>query len=144
MMFRSIFQVLASLIAGIVTMTVSLSTQADPLAEPTSGIVGWISIEPATAGAGQTQMLAIAGRALSLRQVEGRYSLQVKRHGKGGSSNSRQGGAITLKPGVAATLSQSAINIGPGDALDIELKLFIDDREVFSASIRSTSGDLRL
>ena len=122
----------------------SLLAQADPLAGTASGIVGWISIEPAASGAGQAQMLAIAGRALALRQVEGRYSLQVKRHSKGSISNSRQGGAITLKPGVAATLSQSAINIGPGDALDIELKLFVGGEEVFSVSMKSLSGDLRL
>jgi hypothetical protein len=107
------------------------------------GIVGWISIEPA-GEAGQSQMLAIAGRALALRPLEGRYVLEVKRHGKAGASNARQGGAITLKPGVAAILSQSAVNIGPADWLEIELKIYIGDREVFAASMRSVGPEIKL
>ena len=107
------------------------------------GIVGWISIEP-SGDAGQSQMLQIAGRALALRPVEGRYVLDVKRQGKAGASNARQGGAISLKPGVAATLSQSAVNIAPGDWLDIELKIYVGDREVFAASMKSVGPEIKL
>ncbi len=131
------------LLTGFSTMTSVHPAHADPATQTAGGILGWISIEPAGA-AGQGQMLAISGRALALHAVQGRYSLEVKRHTGGGVSNSRQGGAITLKPGVAATLSRSAINIGPGDSLDIELKLYVGNQEVFSASMKSMSGDIKL
>jgi hypothetical protein len=111
--------------------------------EAASGIVGWISIKP-TGAEGQDQMLAIAGRALALRPVEGRYVLDVTRQGRSGSSTARQGGAITLKPGVTATLSQSAINIGPADRLEIELRIYVDDREVFAASMKSMGSGIKL
>jgi len=113
---------------------------ADPSTNVSAGLVGWISVEPIDGGPGQGQVLGIAGRALALHPLRGRYSLDVKRRGKGGVSNTRQGGAISLEPGTAAVLSQSSINIGPADTLDIELKIYVDDREVFSASMKSASG----
>jgi hypothetical protein len=139
-----------SLIAVSLVLTMIFTTilQQAPLAQTSSGgaaggIVGWISIEPA-GEAGQSQMLAIAGRAIAMRPLEGRYVLDVKRQGKAGASNARQGGAITLKPGVAAILSQSAVNIGPGDWLEIELKIYVGDREVFAASMKSVGPEIKL
>jgi hypothetical protein len=125
-------------------MIASPVAQGETVPQTTGGIIGWISVEPGGGSGAKGQMLAIAGRALAQHPMQGRYSLEVKRHSKSGVSNSRQGGAITLKPGVAATLSQSAINIGPGDSLDIELKLYIGDREVFSASMKSLSDGVKL
>ena len=136
MLLREFFASAAFLLMSFSTMIVSPLAQAETLADASGGIIGWISVEPSAGRGSQGQMLAIAGRALALHPLQGRYSLEVKRHSKGGVSNSRQGGAITLKPGVTATLSQSSINIGPGDSLDIELKLYVDDREVFSASMK--------
>jgi hypothetical protein len=126
------------------TMTASRFAQAETLADASGGIVGWISVEPSGGSEAQGLMLSVAGRALALRELRGHYSLEVKRHSRGGVSNSRQGGAISLRPGVAAMLSQSAINIGPGDSLEIELKLYVDDREVFSASMKSQSDGVKL
>jgi hypothetical protein len=109
-----------------------------------AGVIGWINIEPAGSANG-AQTLAITGRALALRPIHGRYSLEVKRKGKSGTSNARQGGAIDLQPGAEAVLSRSAINIGPADSIDVQLKIFVDDREVFSAVVKSTGeAGLRL
>ncbi len=114
---------------------------ADPVLE-NAGIIGWINIEPA-GGANGAQTLAISGRALALRPIHGRYSLEVKRKGKSGTSKARQGGAIDLQPGAEATLSRSAISIGPDDSIDVQLRIFVDDREVFSAVVKS-NGEMGL
>jgi hypothetical protein len=145
MILRSVAFTLFSFVIGFSAMFLSApSLSAEPALETPAGVIGWINIEPSDGGSGG-QMLAITGRALALRPIHGRYSLEVKRKGKGGVSNARQGGAIDLRPGAAAVLSRSAINIGPADTIDVELKIFVDDREVFSAVVKSVSdGDLKL
>jgi hypothetical protein len=144
MLLRDFLASAAFLLMSATVMIASPFAHGETVADASGGVLGWISIEPAAAGSGESQMLAIAGRALAMHPMQGRYSLEVKRRSRGGVSNSRQGGAINLKPGVAATLSQSAINIGPGDSLEIELKLYVGDQEVFSASMKSMSGDVKL
>jgi hypothetical protein len=117
---------------------------ADPVLDNAAGVVGWINIEP-TGSANGALTLAITGRALALRPIHGRYSLEVKRKGQSGTSNARQGGAIDLQPGAEAILSRSAVNIGPADSIDVQLRIFVDDREVFSAVVKSTGeAGLRL
>jgi hypothetical protein len=134
-----LLQAIRSLALGLATMTLSSALAfADPAAQSAAGIVAWISIEPASE-AEASQMLSIIGHALALKPVKGRYSLEIKRKSKNGISNTRQGGAIDLKPGVPATLSRSGINIAPADMLDIELRIYVDDREVFSVTVKSTS-----
>ena len=142
MMMRPLYVIAIFLLIGCLTMPHLSLAQAEP-APSSGGVIGWINIESAGA-APQGQMLAISGRALALRPIEGRYTLDVKRHSGGGVTNSRQGGALTLQPGVTAMLSHSAINIAPGDSIDIDLKLYIGDQEVFSASMKSMSGGVKL
>jgi len=143
-MLRDVFAFATFLLMSAAAMIASPLAHGETAAGAAGGVLGWISIEPATGSSGESQMLAIAGRALAMHPMQGRYSLEVKRHSRGGVSNSRQGGAVRLEPGVAVTLSQSAINIGPGDSLDIELKLYVGDQEVFSASMKSVNGDVKL
>jgi hypothetical protein len=140
MILRSIVSALLSFLTGFSAMTLAAMPLAAEPAQETAGVIGWINIEPSS-GANGVQVLAITGRALALRPVHGRYSLEVKRKGKGGVSNARQGGAIDLQPGAAAVLSRNAINIGPADSIDVELKIFVDDREVFSAVVKSVGDD---
>jgi len=145
MMFRPVIVLLFSFLTGFFAMTLSASPLAAEPATETAGVIGWINIEPSTSAAHEGQVLAITGNALALRPIHGRYSLEVKRKGKGGVSNTRQGGAIDLKAGASVVLSRNGINIGPADTIDIELKIFIDDREVFSAAVKSVGdGGLRL
>lgn len=128
-----------SFVLGLATMTLSSALAfADPSAESAAGIVAWVSIEPASE-AEASQMLSIVGHALALKPVKARYSLEIKRQSKNGISNTRQGGAMDLKPGVPATLSRSGINIAAADMLDIALKIYVDDREVFSVTVKSGS-----
>jgi hypothetical protein len=145
MIFRRFIVILYSFFIGFSAMTLSASSLAAEPTTETAGVIGWIDIEPASGSAEQGQLLTITAHALALRATHGRYSLEVKRKGKGGVSNTRQGGAIDLKSGASAVLSRNGINIGPADSIDIELKIFIDDREVFSAAVKSVGdGGLRL
>ena len=145
MILRNVVFIALSFFIGFSAMILSASLlAAEPASETSAGVIGWINIEP-TSAANDGQVLAITGHALALRPVHGRYSLEVKRKGKGGVSNTRQGGTIDLKPGIAAILSRNGINIGPADTIDVELKIFINDREVFSAAVKSVAdGEVRL
>lgn len=115
---------------------------AAPANTPASGVLGWIELVPTNDGNGQGYMLSITGRAAALEPVNARYALEVKRESRGGTSNTRQGGAVMLAPGKTAVLSQSTINVGPADGITIELKLYVGEDEVFSASIRSVAGQI--
>jgi hypothetical protein len=146
MSLRQSLQTGLSLLFGVATMTLfpallpagTSATQASP------GIVAWVSIEPASE-AGSSQMLSIIGHAHALKPVQGRYTLEIKRKSKGGISNTRQGGAIDLKPGETTTLSRSGINVAPADLLDIELKIHVDGREVFAVTMKSVvDGEVTL
>jgi hypothetical protein len=127
----------ASLVLGIALMTIAPSVApANSEAQNSAGILAWVTME-AGERTGDSQMLSIVGHALALKPVKGRYSLEIKRKSKGGVSNTHQGGAVDLKPNATATLSRSAINVGAADTLDVELKIYVDEKEVFSASIKS-------
>src|SRR5688500_12210615 len=115
MMFRRFVSAPLSILTSVFVMTLAVMPLAAEPSSEIAGVIGWINIEPTT-GAGEGQMLSITGRALALRPVHGRYSLEVKRKSKGGVSNTRQGGAIDLRPGAAAVLSRNAINISPADS----------------------------
>jgi hypothetical protein len=85
--------------------------------------------------------LTIQGRAFALAEVSGRYTIDVRRQGKGGVSNSRQSGAFTITPGETAALSRATINAQSEDRLEIELKLFVGDTEAFTVTMHpATSG----
>lgn len=100
-----------------------------------ASVIGWVEIQPAASGKDQ---VTIVGRALALEPTAGQYALVVSRSGKGGTSNSRQGGAFSAAAGENAVLSRTSINVSPAEAVTIELKLFVDDKEVFSTVMKSS------
>jgi hypothetical protein len=97
-------------------------------------VIGWVEIQPAESG---KEQVTIVGRALALQPMSGQFALVVSRSGKGGTSTSRQGGAFSVAAGENAVLSSSSINISPADVVTIELKLFVDNNEVFSTVMKS-------
>jgi hypothetical protein len=97
-------------------------------------VIGWVEVQPARSGKDE---VTIVGRALALEQISGQYTLVVSRSGKGGTSNSRQGGAFSVDAGENAILSRSSINLSPAEVVTIELKLFVDNNEVFSTVMKS-------
>jgi hypothetical protein len=97
-------------------------------------VIGWVEVQPARSGKDE---VTIVGRALALEQISGQYTLVVSRSGKGGASNSRQGGAFSVDAGENAILSRSSINLSPAEVVTIELKLFVDNNEVFSTVMKS-------
>jgi hypothetical protein len=99
-----------------------------------ASVIGWVEVQPAS---GKDQV-TVVGRALALEPIAGHYALVVSRSGKGGASNSRQRGAFSAAAGENAVLSRTSINISPAEAVTIELKLFVDNKEVFSTVMKST------
>lgn len=141
MSFARLFPTIRLLILGsLMIMPHIVAAGAEPAQGRSSGLLGWIDIVPSSSVSGQGYMLSITGRAVALEAVNTRYALEVKRESRGGTSNTRQGGAVMLEPGKTAVLSQSTINIGPGDGISVELKLYVGEDEVFSASVRSVAG----
>ena len=108
---------------------------AHTLASP--GLIGWLEITPEADATGLR--LAIVPHAFALREFSGRYTLDVRRQGAGGTSSSRQSGAFALAPGAPGELSHVAINLAATDRLEIELKLFVGNDEVFSVTAQSIS-----
>jgi Thin aggregative fimbriae synthesis protein len=102
--------------------------------ESSATVIGWVEIQPAESDRHQ---VTIVGRALALEPISGRYALFVSRSGKGGASNSRQAGAFSAAAGENAVLSRISINISPAEVVTIELKLFVDNKEVFSTVMKS-------
>jgi hypothetical protein len=97
-------------------------------------VIGWVEVQPAASGKDQ---VTVVSRALALEPISGQYELVVSRTGKGGASNSRQQGAFSAAAGENAVLSRTSINISPAEAVTIELKLFVDNKEVFSTVMKS-------
>lgn len=126
---------------GVLPMTIAAAEEASaPVAA--SGLVGWLDIAPEAEPGGKGTRLAIAGRAFALAEVKGRYTLDVRRRGKGGASNSRQSGAFTVAAGQAAVLSRTTINTEGPDRLEIILKLFVGDVEVYAVTMRPAASTL--
>jgi hypothetical protein len=100
-----------------------------------ASVIGWVEIQTAMSGKDQ---VTVVGRALALEPISGQYALFVSRSGKGGTSNSRQAGAFSAAAGENAVLSRTSINISPAEDVTIELKLFVDSKEVFSTVMKST------
>ena len=121
------FSVIAGQGAGVMPATSAL-------------VIGWVEIQPAASAKDQ---VTVVSRALALEPISGQYALVVSRSGKGGTSNSRQGGAFSAAAGENVVLSRISINISSTDTLTIELKLFVDDKQVFSTVMKSapTSGE---
>jgi hypothetical protein len=95
--------------------------------------VGWIEIGPGKKGAGH---MAITGRVFGVDRAKGRYSLDIKRGGAGGSSKSGQKGEFEVSAGENAALSTTNINIDPSDVVEITLILQLDDGSVFETTLK--------
>jgi hypothetical protein len=92
-------------------------------------VVGWVEI---SSEAGKPDHIAILGRVLALKPAAGRYTIEIKRHVRGNVLNNNQGGAFKVAKGENATLSRTAINVPLGSTIEIILKLYIEQQEVFS------------
>lgn len=104
------------------------------------GLIGWLDIKPKADPGGKDMHLTISGRAFALAEVNGHYTIDVRRRGKGGVSNSRQSGGFTIAPGETAALSRATINAQAADRLEIELKLFVGDAEVFAVTMHPATA----
>jgi hypothetical protein len=108
---------LALMLLSAVFVTLPANAQGNP--EAAMQVVGWVEIKPA---AGKPDHIVIAGRVYGLSAAEGSYTLEIKRRDHGNASASGQ---------------QTAINIPPGSGIEVVLKLFAGDREVFSSVFAS-------
>ena len=108
-----------------------------------AGLIGWLDVVPKADPGGKGMHLTIEGRAFALAEVNGRYTIDVRRRGRGGVSNSRQSGVFTIAPGETAALSRTTINAQAADRLEIELRLFEGKTDVFSVTMHPSviSGD---
>ncbi len=68
------------------------------------------------------RMVEITARLSAEQDIAGSYSLEIARHGRGGSARMRQGGAFALEAGERAVLGRSMMSGMPAD-FDIDLTL---------------------
>lgn len=122
-------------LAGFLVMQANDCPSAEPANPTPAGVVGWIHVEPR--GEDGRQTLALSGWALAMSPMSGVYVLAVRKQGKGGSSNTSQSGRFTAASDSPVKLSQTAVNITPADFIEIDLRISVDGREVFRASMTS-------
>lgn len=91
--------------------------------------IGWVEIVSLP---GRADQLTIVGHVYATAASAGRYTLLVSRVGKGGTTNTRQGGVFSVAPRENKKLSSTSVNVGAAEALKIELKLYSDEKEIFS------------
>jgi hypothetical protein len=96
-------------------------------------IIGWVEIAPSPERRGQ---LAVIGHVYAATASKGRYTLVISRAGRGGTTNTQQGGVFNVAAGEDKKLSTTAVNVAANDSLKIELKLYSEEREVFSVVMR--------
>lgn len=134
----------ACLIAAALAIPAMLVAKAPrPMAQPAAAILeapvlGWLELAPTTQGEGPDMMLGIGGRVFSPAAIRGLYTLEVNRRGKGGVSKSSQGGAFATEPGKVIALSRTMINIQRDDQIEITLRLFSGETEIFRATVQSS------
>lgn len=106
-------------------------------------VIGWIELKPS---AERKDQVTIVGHVYGLSRSSGRFALSVQRAGTSGVAKTGQSGTFEVAPGQDTVLSQTAIDIAPSAAITIELRLLIDDVEVFSVVMkpRATSGARQL
>jgi hypothetical protein len=95
--------------------------------------IGWIEL---VASPARKDQVTIVGHVYAPTSSTGRFALIVSRAGKGGTTNTSQSGAFDVAAGENKKLSATSVNIMPDAALTIELKLFSNDKEVFSAVMK--------
>jgi hypothetical protein len=110
----------------------------EPANPSPAGLVGWIHVEPRSEG--DRQILTLSGWALATSPMNGTYILAVRKWGKAGASNNSQSGHFAAALDGPVKLSQTAVNITPADLFEIDLRLSVDGREVFHASLKSAGA----
>lgn len=121
----------ALFIAAGVAMTAAANAQAP---------FGWVEMKPI---AGQ-KSVQIIGRAFSLEQVSDlEFTLSLQRKNRGNSVSSRQSGRVDLTVGETKTLSSTTTSVEQGDEILVELRLFTNRQEVFSAVMSSRNDAWR-
>ena len=128
---------ISACIVAVLGASLMPKARAEEPSTALAGLVGWLDIAPQAETGGEGLRLAMTGRAFALREVKGRYTLDIRREGSGGTSTSRQGGAFLLSAGRPGQLSQVTLNLSPADRLEIELKLFVGEAEIFSVTVQS-------
>ncbi|HHH89695.1 MAG TPA: hypothetical protein ENK45_03915 [Aliiroseovarius sp.] len=68
------------------------------------------------------RMVEITARLAADAPIDGTYSLEIVKHGKGGSAHMRQGGAFDLEAGDDATLGRAMMSGNPQD-FDVDFTL---------------------
>ena len=68
------------------------------------------------------RMVEITARLAAEEDIEGTYSLEIRKTSRGGSANIRQGGAFALEAGEDVTLGRSMMSGDPED-FDIDFTL---------------------
>ncbi len=121
------------LISVAAAMPLGNSAYAQP---PEQAAIAWVEMQ---ASPQHPDLVEIVGHAQGLSETNGRFSLSVTRSGRGGTSNSAQSGQFHVKAGEAVILSRNAINVPPGSGLDVRLTLYVGDKEIFSAELKSKS-----
>ncbi len=96
--------------------------------------IGWLELKPVQ---GQNAIQIVSHAAAFEKTAGVEFVLSVGRLNHGNTSNSRQTGRVDLAAGETKTLSAATINVEPGDALKIELKILIQGQEV-SSTVMST------
>ena len=62
------------------------------------------------------------------------YKMEVRRHARGGTSNSSQGGTVTLDEHGHARLASSSVNVSPNDRYSVTVRLMDGARVVAEKS----------
>lgn len=120
--------VLAS--TGLFALASSAEGQTVPL--PAAPALCWLEIQPSP---GRPDHIAITGHILGLAAFSGKFSLHVIKSGRGGKADTRQSGTLRLAAGESKTLSTTAVNLQPSEALSIELRLQSEGKDICSAMV---------
>jgi hypothetical protein len=121
-------------LTGFLLMQANDNLSAEPSNTAPSGVVGWIDVEPRREGDRLT--LALTGWALATSPISGNYVLTVRKHGRGGSSDTSQSGRFTAAPDTPSRLSSTAFNIAPADRFEIDLRISAEGQEIFRVSMK--------
>lgn len=126
-------------VGGTLMDTAARDIAAQNSVPSSTGIIGWLQIEPVREGTDGAR-LAVTGRAFAPSEVAGRYTLDIRRRSKAGASTARQSGAFNISSGEAVKLSHTAVNVLPADQVEIELKLYVGEEMVFTATARTPAA----
>jgi hypothetical protein len=134
MSFPAYWHILLIGLFGCVLMPTNDKVFADSSNTVPGGVIGWIDVEPRREGGGQT--LALTGWVLAASPISGNYVLTVRKHGKGGSSDTSQSGHFAAVSETPSRLSGTAFNIAPADRVEIDLRILAEGVEIYRVSMK--------